>query len=175
MFAFKPMKCQQNGGNINTFSLIWELIMHQPFSCFIQGLLMVLQNLPTIHWGNEEVGLLLAEAYRLKYMFADAPRHYKRWGLSELSYCSSPATQYWLNNGLKEAAQPAPRLITARLCGWSTSSIFYYSSLDEWKSRLLLNTRLNVQMEWTEGQKFLHCKSSRRRLHLILRVFFPPN
>ncbi|XP_027007386.1 TBC1 domain family member 22B isoform X2 [Tachysurus fulvidraco] len=43
-----------------------------------QGLLMLLQNLPTIHWGNEEVGLLLAEAYRLKYMFADAPRHYKR-------------------------------------------------------------------------------------------------
>lgn len=43
-----------------------------------QGLLMLLQNLPTIHWGNEEVGLLLAEAYRLKYTFADAPSHYKR-------------------------------------------------------------------------------------------------
>ncbi|XP_062854580.1 TBC1 domain family member 22B isoform X2 [Trichomycterus rosablanca] len=43
-----------------------------------QGLLMLLQNLPTIHWGNEEVGLLLAEAYRLKYMFADAPSHYSR-------------------------------------------------------------------------------------------------
>ncbi|XP_074499285.1 TBC1 domain family member 22B isoform X5 [Sebastes fasciatus] len=43
-----------------------------------QGLLMLLQNLPTIHWGNEEVCLLLAEAYRLKYMFADAPSHYKR-------------------------------------------------------------------------------------------------
>ncbi|XP_022621682.1 TBC1 domain family member 22B-like isoform X3 [Seriola dumerili] len=43
-----------------------------------QGLLMLLQNVPTIHWGNEEVGLLLAEAYRLKYMFADAPSHYKR-------------------------------------------------------------------------------------------------
>ncbi|XP_046890128.1 TBC1 domain family member 22B [Hypomesus transpacificus] len=43
-----------------------------------QGLLMLLQNLPTIHWGNEEVGLLLAEAYRLKYMFADAPSHYRR-------------------------------------------------------------------------------------------------
>ncbi|XP_005995486.1 TBC1 domain family member 22B [Latimeria chalumnae] len=42
-----------------------------------QGLLMLLQNLPTIHWGNEEVGLLLAEAYRLKYMFADAPNHYR--------------------------------------------------------------------------------------------------
>ncbi|XP_023682484.1 TBC1 domain family member 22B isoform X1 [Paramormyrops kingsleyae] len=43
-----------------------------------QSLLMLLQNLPTIHWGNEEVGLLLAEAYRLKYMFADAPNHYRR-------------------------------------------------------------------------------------------------
>uniref|UniRef100_A0AAY4DLE7 Rab-GAP TBC domain-containing protein n=1 Tax=Denticeps clupeoides TaxID=299321 RepID=A0AAY4DLE7_9TELE len=43
-----------------------------------QNLLMLLQNLPTIHWGNEEVGLLLAEAYRLKYMFADAPNHYRR-------------------------------------------------------------------------------------------------
>nr|XP_061779269.1 TBC1 domain family member 22B-like isoform X1 [Nerophis lumbriciformis] len=43
-----------------------------------QGLLILLQNLPTIHWGNEEVGLLLAEAYRLKYVFADAPSHYKR-------------------------------------------------------------------------------------------------
>ncbi|TKC41714.1 hypothetical protein EI555_005015, partial [Monodon monoceros] len=42
------------------------------------GLLMLLQNLPTIHWGNEEIGLLLAEAYRLKYMFADAPNHYRR-------------------------------------------------------------------------------------------------
>ncbi|XP_067863552.1 TBC1 domain family member 22B-like isoform X3 [Heptranchias perlo] len=43
-----------------------------------QGLLMLLQNLPTIHWGNEEIGLLLAEAYRLKYTFADAPNHYRR-------------------------------------------------------------------------------------------------
>ncbi|XP_028652367.1 TBC1 domain family member 22B [Erpetoichthys calabaricus] len=43
-----------------------------------QALLMLLQNLPTIHWGNEEVGLLLAEAYRLKYVFADAPNHYRR-------------------------------------------------------------------------------------------------
>jgi len=40
-----------------------------------QGLMLMLQNLPTHHWGNEEIGLLLAEAYRLKYMFADAPKH----------------------------------------------------------------------------------------------------
>lgn len=57
-----------------TMVLIWPNL-----SFSLQGLLMLLQNLPTIHWGNEEVGLLLAEAYRLKYTFADAPSHYKRW------------------------------------------------------------------------------------------------
>ncbi|ELT94978.1 hypothetical protein CAPTEDRAFT_184346 [Capitella teleta] len=39
------------------------------------GLMLMLQNLPTHHWDNEEIGLLLAEAYKLKYMFADAPKH----------------------------------------------------------------------------------------------------
>uniref|UniRef100_A0A674P2N8 TBC1 domain family, member 22a n=1 Tax=Takifugu rubripes TaxID=31033 RepID=A0A674P2N8_TAKRU len=43
-----------------------------------QGLMLLLQNLPTMHWGNEEVSVLLAEAYRLKFAFADAPNHYKR-------------------------------------------------------------------------------------------------
>ncbi|XP_062397417.1 TBC1 domain family member 22B isoform X2 [Sardina pilchardus] len=58
------------------FLIKWrkEILSHVDF----QGQLMLLQNLPTIHWGNEEVGLLLAEAYRLKYMFADAPNHYRR-------------------------------------------------------------------------------------------------
>ncbi|ELT87663.1 hypothetical protein CAPTEDRAFT_96387, partial [Capitella teleta] len=32
------------------------------------GLMLMLQNLPTHHWDNEEIGLLLAEAYKLKYM-----------------------------------------------------------------------------------------------------------
>ncbi|XP_062599309.1 TBC1 domain family member 22B-like [Saccostrea cucullata] len=40
-----------------------------------QGILMFLQNLPTHHWQNEEIGELLAEAYKLKFMFADAPNH----------------------------------------------------------------------------------------------------
>ncbi|XP_062838308.1 TBC1 domain family member 22A isoform X1 [Anolis carolinensis] len=43
-----------------------------------QELLIFLQNLPTMHWGNEEISVLLAEAYRLKFAFADAPNHYKR-------------------------------------------------------------------------------------------------
>ncbi|XP_052780592.1 TBC1 domain family member 22B-like [Mya arenaria] len=40
-----------------------------------QGILMFLQNLPTHHWHDAEIGELLAEAYKLKYMFADAPSH----------------------------------------------------------------------------------------------------
>lgn len=40
-----------------------------------QGILMTLQNLPTHNWGDEQIGELLAEAFKLKYMFADAPKH----------------------------------------------------------------------------------------------------
>nr|CAB3266833.1 TBC1 domain family member 22B-like [Phallusia mammillata] len=40
-----------------------------------QGVMLMIQNVPTHHWGDEEVKLLLAEAYRLKYTFADAPSH----------------------------------------------------------------------------------------------------
>ncbi|PKK29057.1 TBC1 domain family, member 22A [Columba livia] len=43
-----------------------------------QELLIFLQNLPTVHWGDEEISVLLAEAYRLKFAFADAPNHYKK-------------------------------------------------------------------------------------------------
>ncbi|XP_008048734.2 TBC1 domain family member 22A [Carlito syrichta] len=43
-----------------------------------QELLLFLQNLPTAHWDNEDISLLLAEAYRLKFAFADAPNHYKK-------------------------------------------------------------------------------------------------
>ncbi|XP_048741944.2 TBC1 domain family member 22B-like isoform X2 [Ostrea edulis] len=48
-----------------------DILREQDF----QGILMFLQNLPTHHWQNEEIGELLAEAYKLKYMFADAPNH----------------------------------------------------------------------------------------------------
>ncbi|XP_041347793.1 TBC1 domain family member 22B-like isoform X2 [Gigantopelta aegis] len=40
-----------------------------------QGILMFLQNLPTRHWNNKEISEIMAEAYKLKYMFADAPNH----------------------------------------------------------------------------------------------------
>lgn len=42
-----------------------------------QGLMLLLQNLPTRDWTNEDIGLLLADGYRLKFMFADAPKHLK--------------------------------------------------------------------------------------------------
>ena len=38
-------------------------------------LLMFLQNLPTAKWGDLEIDLLVAEAWKLSYLFADAPRH----------------------------------------------------------------------------------------------------
>lgn len=37
--------------------------------------LLLLQNLPTQNWGEDEIERLLAKAYMLKYAFADAPRH----------------------------------------------------------------------------------------------------
>ncbi|XP_066966923.1 TBC1 domain family member 22B isoform X9 [Macrobrachium rosenbergii] len=40
-----------------------------------QGLMLLLQNLPTSYWSDSEISLLVAEAFRLKYVFADAPNH----------------------------------------------------------------------------------------------------
>ena len=37
--------------------------------------MLLLQNLPTTNWDDQQISLLLAEAYRLEYMFADAPKH----------------------------------------------------------------------------------------------------
>ncbi|XP_070611462.1 TBC1 domain family member 22A isoform X3 [Erythrolamprus reginae] len=58
------------------FLVTWkkEILEEKDF----QELLIFLQNLPTMHWGNEDISILLAEAYRLKFAFADAPNHYKR-------------------------------------------------------------------------------------------------
>lgn len=58
------------------FLLRWrkEILGERDF----QELLLFLQNLPTAQWGDEDVSLLLADAYRLQFAFADAPNHYKR-------------------------------------------------------------------------------------------------
>ncbi|XP_058164938.1 TBC1 domain family member 22A isoform X2 [Dasypus novemcinctus] len=69
------------------FAFRWmnNLLMREvPLRCTIrlwdtyQELLLFLQSLPTSHWGDADVSLLLAEAYRLKFAFADAPNHYKK-------------------------------------------------------------------------------------------------
>lgn len=48
-----------------------QLMREQDF----QGLMILLQNLPTQNWTNSHISLLVAEAYRWKFMFADAPNH----------------------------------------------------------------------------------------------------
>ncbi|XP_076767958.1 TBC1 domain family member 22A isoform X2 [Arvicanthis niloticus] len=69
------------------FAFRWmnNLLMRElPLRCTIrlwdtyQELLLFLQNLPTACWDDQDVSLLLAEAYRLKFAFADAPNHYKK-------------------------------------------------------------------------------------------------
>ena len=58
------------------FLIRWksELMKKQDF----HTLLMFLQNVPTAKWGDQEINLLVAEAYRLSYLFADAPSHLAR-------------------------------------------------------------------------------------------------
>ncbi|OXA36871.1 TBC1 domain family member 22B [Folsomia candida] len=41
-----------------------------------QGLLLLLQNLPTQNWDSADIGLIVAEAYRLKYTYDNAPKHW---------------------------------------------------------------------------------------------------
>lgn len=40
-----------------------------------QGMMIFLQNPPTSLWGDAEISLMLAEAFRLKFLFAEAPNH----------------------------------------------------------------------------------------------------
>lgn len=40
--------------------------------------MILLQNLPTQDWTDCNIGVLVAEAYRLKFTFADAPNHLQR-------------------------------------------------------------------------------------------------
>lgn len=55
------------------FLLHWrkELLLEKDF----QGLMLMLQNLPTSNWTDSEIGILVAEAYRLKFTFSGAPNH----------------------------------------------------------------------------------------------------
>ncbi|XP_018322262.1 TBC1 domain family member 22B isoform X2 [Agrilus planipennis] len=55
------------------FLLYWRdmLLLETDF----QGLMLLLQNLPTQDWRSSNIDMVVAEAYRLKVMFADAPNH----------------------------------------------------------------------------------------------------
>lgn len=57
------------------FLLHWkdELLLKKDF----QGLMLMLQNLPTKDWNDSHISLLVAEAHRLKFIFADAPNHFQ--------------------------------------------------------------------------------------------------
>ncbi|XP_056646448.1 TBC1 domain family member 22B [Diorhabda sublineata] len=55
------------------FLLYWKDCLMQQHD--FQGLLLLLQNLPTQSWTSSQISLLVAEAYKLKVMFADAPNH----------------------------------------------------------------------------------------------------
>ena len=37
--------------------------------------MVFLQNLPCKDWRDDDISCLVAEAYRLKFIFADAPKH----------------------------------------------------------------------------------------------------
>ncbi|XP_023169573.2 TBC1 domain family member 22B [Drosophila hydei] len=55
------------------FLLHWkeQLMQQNDF----QGLMLLLQNLPTHNWSDRQINVLLAEAFRLKFTYADAPKH----------------------------------------------------------------------------------------------------
>ena len=60
----------------NKFSIEFDSKYFSPSP--LQGLMLLLQNFPTQHWKDEEMRMILAEAYRLKFSFADAPKHFVR-------------------------------------------------------------------------------------------------
>ena len=58
-----------------SFLIFWKrLILEQTD---FQSILMLLQNLPTASWTNDEIDLVLAEAFTTKYTYGDAPKHYQ--------------------------------------------------------------------------------------------------
>ncbi|XP_049879509.1 TBC1 domain family member 22B [Pectinophora gossypiella] len=63
------------------FLLHWRerLMLERDF----QGLMILLQNVPTQNWTDSNISMLVAEAYRLKFAFADAPNHLHNAGKSD--------------------------------------------------------------------------------------------
>lgn len=57
-------------------STFWNELVVKYFSSF-QGLMLLLQNLPTHNWLDSHISVLVAEAFRLKFTYADAPKHFE--------------------------------------------------------------------------------------------------
>ncbi|XP_014247292.1 TBC1 domain family member 22B isoform X2 [Cimex lectularius] len=57
------------------FLLHWtqDLLQKKDF----QGLMLMLQNLPTQNWNDSDINVLVAEAYKLKCTFGGAPNHFQ--------------------------------------------------------------------------------------------------
>lgn len=74
-----------NGGGETPFSASFHLFVCAAFLRFwsksllrerdFQGLMLLLQNLPTFHWSDKEIVLIVADAYQLKQTFS--PSHLK--------------------------------------------------------------------------------------------------
>lgn len=54
--------------------------------------MLLLQNLPTHNWNDSYIGVLVAEAYRLKFTYADAPKHFEG-----KSWYGANCSEYFLN------------------------------------------------------------------------------
>jgi hypothetical protein len=52
-------------------------MVHYFCSTFFKDLMLFLQNLPTRTWTSNDITILTAEAYKLQFMFANAPKHIK--------------------------------------------------------------------------------------------------
>ena len=60
-------------------------------------LLMFLQNLPTNKWDDSDIGLLVAEAYKLSYLFAGAPSHLTAGAAVQSSGSAAANASSWYN------------------------------------------------------------------------------
>lgn len=104
--------------------------------------MILLQNLPTMHWGNEEVSVLLAEAYRLKFAFADAPNHYKRWVW--LSAAAAPPLSVPRGSAGLTWKDPPP------LC-FLIVSLWAFQLLEDWNQPVTEDTRCTPTVRRRNG------------------------
>lgn len=117
--------------------------------------MILLQNLPTMHWGNEEVSVLLAEAYRLKFAFADAPNHYKRWGFAQhnpwiwrpLLTSEAPLSLWWYWSETVTFFMGVGMCTVDCNCSWNFSAFLLISALRmPWVNRMSESCALDTNL-----------------------------